>query len=376
MSVISELGDLEELESDWRRLAESRGNAFLTPEWFRCWLEHYGGGGSPFIPVVRDAGGGLTGLLPLVIAGSGHPRICRIAGANIGDRFHPVSRPGDEEEVAAAAGEALGSTARPWSILALDHAEVQTSWVDTLARSTGARLRALARRPDALPMIDLSGHESWDGYLASRSSNLRQQVRRFRRRAAKEHSLRLRRTEHLDQLTSDMDSFFALHDLRREVQGGSSLHTERARSFHLRFAASCLERGWLRLWFLELDERPVAALYGWRLGARYSYYNSGFDPSWSSTRPGLLLLAAVIESALEEGAAEFDFLLGDEDYKLRFAEGSATVRDVLLARALPHPAAMVASAEHSLRRVGRLLPEDARRRLGRTRRSLLRGRGR
>jgi CelD/BcsL family acetyltransferase involved in cellulose biosynthesis len=89
-----------------------------------------------------------------------------------------------------------------------------------------------------------------------------------------------------------------------------------------------------------------------------------------------LLLAGVIESALEEGAAEFDFLLGDERYKLRFAEGSAIVRDVLLARALPHPAAMVASAEHGLRRAGRLIPAGARQRLGRGRRSLLWGRGR
>jgi CelD/BcsL family acetyltransferase involved in cellulose biosynthesis len=376
MSVVAELGDLQEIEGDWRRLAESRGNAFLTPEWFRCWFEHYGDGGSPFIPVVRDAGGRLKGLLPLVIAGSGHPRVCRIAGANIGDRFHPVSRPGDEEEVAAAAGEALGSTARPWSILALDHAEAQTSWVDTLARSTGARLRSLKRRPDPLPMLDLSGHSTWDAYLASRSSNLRQQIRRFRRRAENEHSLRLRRTEHLGQLAPDMQCFFHLHDLRREGQGGSSLGTDRARSFHRSFAASCLERGWLRLWFLELDEQPVAAWYGWRLGGRYSYYNSGFDPSWSSLRPGLLMMAGVIESALEESAAEFDFLLGDEHYKLRFAESSAIVRDVLLARALPHPAAMVASAEHGLRRAVRLLPAGARLRLGRARRSLLWGRGR
>jgi CelD/BcsL family acetyltransferase involved in cellulose biosynthesis len=376
MSVVTELSELPEIEGDWRRLAESRGNAFLTPEWFRCWFEHYGEEGSPFIPIVRDAGGGLKGLLPLVLARSGHPRVCRIVGGNIGDRFHPVSRPEDEEEVAAAAGEALGSAALPWSILALDHVEVDTPWVDALARSTGARLRSLKRRPDTLPMIDLSAHSSWDAYLASRSSNLRQQVRRFRRRAAKGHSLRLRRTEHVGQLASDMERFFHLHDLRRELQGGSSLSTDRARSFHLRFAASCLERGWLRLWFLELDERPIAAWYGWRLGARYSYYNSGFDPSWSALRPGLLLLAGVIESALEEGAAEFDFLLGEEHYKLRFAEGNAIVRDVLLARGLPHPAAMVASAEHGLRRTGRLLPAGARQRLGRARRSLLWGRGR
>jgi CelD/BcsL family acetyltransferase involved in cellulose biosynthesis len=87
----------------------------------------------------------------------------------------------------------------------------------------------------------------------------------------------------------------------------------------------------------------------------------------------------VIRSALEEGASEFDFLAGDERYKFRFAEGSREVDDVALARALPHPAWVVVGAEYGLRRVARLVPASARRRLGLVRlarRSLLRGRER
>ncbi len=133
-----------------------------------------------------------------------------------------------------------------------------------------------------------------------------------------------------------------------------------ARAFHSDFAAVALERGWLRLWILEVDGAPIAAWYGWRLGSRYAYYNSGFDPGRSDLRPGLVLIAGVIRSALEEGAEEFDFLLGDESYKFRFAEDSRTVHNATVARTW-HPALVATAAEVGMRGLGRKLPERVRR---------------
>lgn len=356
--VITDLAGIDAFEDDWRDLAVERGNAFLTPEWFRCWWKHYGTGATPFVPVLRGEGGAVRGLLPLLLPESGRPRVCRLAGANLGDHFHPVSRVGDEVDVGAAAGEALAAASAPWSVVALDKAELDRPWVPALAEATGVRTRSFVRAPAQLPLIDLAQHQDWDGYLASRSSNLRQQVRRFERRLSKDHEVSLRRTENPAQLGADLETLFDLHDRRWEAR--SSLSSETARAFHSDFAAAALERGWLRLWLLEVDGEAIAAWYGWRLGGRYAYYNSGFDPERAPLRPGLVLLAGVIRSALEEGADEFDFLLGDESYKFRFAERSRTVHNVTLARAW-HPAAALTAAEAGARGLGRRLPERLRR---------------
>jgi CelD/BcsL family acetyltransferase involved in cellulose biosynthesis len=379
VAEVADLARLGPLESEWRELAVARGNGFVTPEWFRAWADHYGDEQAPFVPLLRAPDGGLRGLLPLALPRSGHPRACRIAGANLGDRFHPVCEPASEAEVAAAAGEALAEAPQPWSVISLDHVQVDEPWVEALREATGQRLSLRSRVASPLPLIDIAKHESWDAYLATRSSNFRQQVRRFARRAAREAEVRIRRTEPADDVEADMRTFFALHDKRFGERGGSSLSAERARSFHLDFARASLGQGWLRLWFLELDGAPAAAWYGWRLGERYSYYNSGFDPAFGALSPGLVLISAVIESAFEEGATEFDFLLGEESYKYRFAERDRRVSDVTLARALPHPASAVTAAEYGARRAGRLIPASARRRLGLAklaRRSLMRGRGR
>jgi CelD/BcsL family acetyltransferase involved in cellulose biosynthesis len=379
MVELADLDRLGPLEDEWRRLAVRRGNGFLTPDWCVAWAHHYGEEQVPFVPVLRDPAGTLRGLLPLAMPRSGHPRVCRIAGANLGDRFHPIGEPEAEADVAAAAGEALAGAPEPWSVLSLDHVQVDTPWVEALGDATGRRLSSRSRIAAPLPLIDIAAHESWDAYLATRSSNFRQQVRRFARRAAREAEVRVRRTESAAALETDMRTFFALHDKRFGERGGSSLSADRARSFHLDFAGAALEQGWLRLWILELDGGPAAAWYGWRLGERYSYYNSGFDPAFAALSPGLVLISAVIESAFEEGASEFDFLLGEESYKYRFAERERTVSDVTLARALPHPASVVTAAEYGARRAGRLIPASARRRLGLgrlARRSLMGGRGR
>ena len=371
--------EIDRLEPAWRALAERRGNGFLTPEWYRCWLRHYGSEVIPFVPALHDAEGRLVGVLPLAMQRSGRPRACRIAGANLGDHFHPLSEPADESAVGAAIGEQLADRAESWSVLGLDRVEVRSGWVDALSDRVGGRVKTLARPASVLPYIDLAQHSDWDAYLGSRSSNLRSQLRKFPRRAARQHSLMIRQTASPDQLEADMTTFFRLHDLRMAEHGGSTLSTPRAQAFHRDFARAALERGWLRLWTLELDGQPAASWYGWRVGDRYAFYNQGLDPEWARISPGTVLLAKVLETALEEGASEFDFLLGDETFKFRFADQTREVRDVTIARRFPSAAAAIASAEHGLRAAGRLVPPEARRRLGLTRlarRSALRGRGR
>lgn len=367
LKTIDDLKGLVEIEEDWRRLAESRGNAFVTPEWFRCWFAEYGEDADPLVPALIGDDGTCTGLIPLALPRSGRPRTCRIAGANLGDCFSPLAAPGEDRAVAFAAGEALSHATLPWSVVALDHVEEPDQWVDGLEAGIGVRLRRHQRASADLPWIDLSSHEDWEAYLATRSSHLRKRLRWLDRRQARDHTVRLRRTERADQVSDDVTTLFDLHDRRWAGRGGSSLASDRARAFHRRFAEAAQARGWLRLWFLEFDGAPVAAWYGWRLGGRYSYHNGGFDPSFSSLSPGLVLLSAVIESAFAEGAAEFDFLAGDESYKGRFAERERTVSDVSLVRALPHPAAAVVGAGDAARRLVRMVPTGARQRLGLTR---------
>jgi CelD/BcsL family acetyltransferase involved in cellulose biosynthesis len=366
VQLVTELSEVEALADEWRALAERRGNIFLTPEWFLASLRHCAPGWQPHVIVARTPDGTLRGLLALISSHSDGGRELRFSP--VGDHFHPVADASDEVAVAMAAASVLAKSEGGLRSLLLDNVDAEGAWWRALAGASPAPLATVERSNASLPFVELAGL-SWDEYLSGRSRQLRSQLGRKLRSLRREHDVRFRRTRDLEEVPGDLLTLFSLHDARwAERSERSSLADPAVRAFHLEFASAALRGGWLRLFVMEVDDVPVAALYGWLIGGRWSYYQAGFDPEWSRHSPGFLLLAETIKEATEEGASEYDMLRGDETFKRRFATSSRTVRTVLLAPR-GHQAHISAAAGVRLRRAWRTLPArpraEARRLAGR-----------
>ena len=334
----------------WRAAAEARSNPFITPEWFRAWLESHPGE-EPWLLAWED--GARIGFLPLTGGRSGPLRVLRFAGAERGDWFEPACAPGDEEAMAAACAELLRGERRSGSLVMLDRvaegAGSRPGWVGRLG-AAGAR----PRHTDVLPFVEL-GADGYEGYLAGRSRNFRSQLGRRRRKLEREHGLEFRMTSDASELERDMETFFALHEERWEARGGTGALSADAKDHHRRFAAAALERGWLRLWIAEADGAPAAAWYGWRLGERYLYSLSGLASSYKRLALGTVLLAWTIEQAAAEGAAVYDLMWGDDPYKARFETGRREVGSWLAGRR-GHPARRLVEGADALIATARRLP--------------------
>jgi CelD/BcsL family acetyltransferase involved in cellulose biosynthesis len=176
---------------------------------------------------------------------------------------------------------------------------------------TGAQL--LYR--EASPVLRFGG-DSWDEFLQGRGRNFRQQLRRFPRKLSEFGALSYRLASDPEHLQRDLDTLFRLHQQR---WGGAATHFLRAAPFHHEFATQALHHGWLRLWFLEIDGRPVAALHGFRFAGAVSFYQAGRDPAFRHQPVGFVLLAHAVREALTDGLRECRFLRGGEVYKNRFA---------------------------------------------------------
>lgn len=357
-TVITDLTHLTEIESDWHRLAAARGNAFITPEWMRAWMTHYGERARPLVVAVRDQAGELRGVMPWV-RHSGRFDSVRFAGAGLGDVFHPAAARNDEDGVAQAAIAALVEHGVRPATIVFDRVEQDAVWWRRSAQAwPGARTKSVAFREDVLPLVEF-GDLDWQGYVATRSRNLRSQIGRKRRALERDHELSFRQSSDPDQVREDIALCYRLHDARWQGRGASGASTESSRRFHADLAASLLERGALRLLFLELGGEAVASWYGWRLGERYSYYQAGFDPSWESASVGFVLFTETMRAAVDEGAAVYDLLLGSEAYKGRFATGQRDVHTVVSARR-GHPMSLLAGAEAAMWRLNRRLPPRVR----------------
>src|SRR5207302_693016 len=148
------------------------------------------------------------------------------------------------------------------------------------------------------------------------------------------------------------DVLFALH--RASRPSGSSFARPAVEAFHRDFAPLALERGWLRLWFLEVDGTQAGGWYGFRFEGAECYYQLGRDPAFDRLSIGFVLLSHTIRSALEDGQREYRFLRGGESYKYRFADSDPGLETIGLARGARGAAALsAASAARAVRRAVR-----------------------
>jgi CelD/BcsL family acetyltransferase involved in cellulose biosynthesis len=302
--------DTPAARAEWDDIAHRLGNVFATVEWNMTWWRHWGKPGSWLVTECRRPNGELAAVLPLYMAARKPLRVLRFLGHGPADLLGPICAPEDRDPTAAALRRFLAVAGVRWDLLVGQQMPVVAGWADALGGT-------VVRREQS-PTLALDW-PTWDDYLATRSSHFRKQVRRQERRLAQQHDLRFRLTTSRATLEADMNILFALHDARWRDDASPALAGAR-RAFHREFAAHAFERGWLRLWFLELHGESVAAWYGFRLGEVESYYQGGWHPAWDRWSVGAVLVAHTVRSALEDGMREYRFLRGREAYKDRFTE--------------------------------------------------------
>ncbi len=350
-ALIHDLAGIDAIESQWTELTIARGNAFTSPQWVRAWAEQTTQ--QLAIAAVHRDDGSLAGVMPMAVD---RPRrgTVRFAGAALGDRFGPVCMPGDEAEVATAGLAAIvASDLRP-AMTILHRIDADSDWSDRVGVAGRRGTTRIVQSPADLLYIP-AGETDWEGYLATRSSKFRQRVvRGLEKTLAKEHEFAVRESNGPSELETDLDTLYRLHDLRHaedsSIAAGSDREVLRA------FAGAASDAGWLRLRLLEVEGTPVAAFLGWHIGGSYGIYQSGFDPEWARYSVGMLLLVTTVRAGFEENAVEVDMLLGEEDYKQRFAAATRQVHTVTLVPSLSR-ARLLVGAEAAARKRARGLAD-------------------
>lgn len=252
--------------------------------------------------LVRDRGGRVVALLPLVRIEGGE---LRLVGFGEADLLGPVCAPTDEQLGLRALREAVEREGAPFT----GH---------DMAAGAKDVLGGTVVHTWPSPLWALGGR-SWDELLASRSANFRWQVRRRRARLEERHAVQF-------SLSEDVDGLIALHEARwdgvsRSFAGArADLHREVARAF--------AARGDLRLRTLALDGTPVAGLYALRFAGDEWFYQSGRDLRCASLSVGFVLLAEAIRKAADDGVGSYRLLRGGETYKARFSDGDEPVETV------------------------------------------------
>ncbi len=172
--------------------------------------------------------------------------------------------------------------------------------------------------------------ETFEEFVASRSSNTRWRIRREEKRIDEELGTELevlvvRDAERLEQLVRDVDLVARSTYQRALGAGFSDTPEQRA------LARVGLEHGWLRGYLLYHRERPIAYWLCSVHGETMLIRTAGYDEAWAGHRVGIHLLMRVIEEAIADPALRvLDFGPGDAAYKQQFSNESFEERNLLV----------------------------------------------
>lgn len=314
--------ELTALGEDWEHLFQrSRSaNVFLTFQWISQWWFCIGRGHELFIVTVRDHDGRLVAVAPMYISRqAGVFRIRRLGflGDSLvgSDYLDVLVDQTDGPVVMECLSSFILGQRENWDYIDL---------ADTLAESNAARLceKLVANRmkaevvPSSLcPYIVLP--DSAESYMRSLGSKTRKRLRYHLRSLQKEGNVEFAVARSGTELEQAYEQLVDLHSARLETRGRASAFVEpRVAEFHRGALQALSSEGRVRIYLLKIDGEAIAALYALSAGSRMFFYQSGMNPAYGRFSVGSLLIQYAIEDAIRIQLSEFDFLRGDEPYKL------------------------------------------------------------
>lgn len=302
---------------------------FQTFEWHRCWWKAFGGEEALFV-VLAFAGSRLVGVAPMAIGrenrgGLRGTAIQFIGSANnasdycdfIVDREFPMALETLLDEICSARDE--------FDAIHLSHFPRHSPHRRrTLEYFRRRGLKASCEAQEAAPVRILGNLES-DRKIANKAK-LKQQMRFFR----KNGDLRFHRCASTGEILGWLDDFFEQHKARRAMTDSPSQFDDPAqRNFYRSLVRELAPRGWLRFDVVVFDGDPIAFHFGFEYRGGFIFYKPTFDVRLASRSPGIVLIKFLIDDAIERRLREFDFTVGPESYKYRFANETRYIDRVI-----------------------------------------------
>jgi CelD/BcsL family acetyltransferase involved in cellulose biosynthesis len=316
----------------WNALVTRGGTdaIFLTWEWQKAWWESFERTGLLLLGAERD--GELLALAPF-FAEEGMIYFVGSGGSDYLDFIGEIGAPEVLDGLLRRARESVPD----FIGFRFFHLPDKSPSAELL-RNVACRL-GLALHEEGLqhaPAVQFGVDESADRALTQKKSLLRHEAY-FRRSA----SLEVLHHSTAEEIEPHLDGFFQQHIGRWGGTPHPSLfHDARQQRFYRAVTCYAAPAGWLRFTRVESDGRAIAFHFGFAYHGAFMWYKPTFAIELARHSPGEVLLRQLLLRAIEERAHTFDFGLGDEPFKHRFANHAQTVRDFGL-----YPATAPASAD-------------------------------
>jgi len=325
VSAVTHEQGFEALRDPWTALAKSapEPSVFLTYEWFRAawaWRRL----DAKLAILVAQRGGETIGILPLVAtrAKDSLARDLELLTVPDTQQCDLLAANGLEAAVAEAFASSLARRS-DWDRLRLDYLAPSGTCARMLVTALRhARMRAVVSERGGNAFVGLEG--TWDEYFKTRSRRLKKALNLAANRLAKSGQVKI------EWLRPEAGNETALHgwlDVVVDISAGSwkrttgnSLDETGPQAFIRALSESAYRCGWLSIWILRVDDRPLAMEYQLIHGDRVHALRGDFVGGAEAISPGSHLFRQLLEALFGRSLGRYYLGPGDNAYKARWTD--------------------------------------------------------
>lgn len=324
ITVSHDISIFDELRDEWIGLHKHSlaSGAALTWQWVSIWYKHFYDEGELWLMEARQDTR-LVGIAPMMKInispklGIGWTRIEFIGSSHFHENLDFIVEPGYEELVIPRFLETLFQHRKKWDTLHLSSI-IEPKTLEILD-SSGYDWRINAKLEMVSPYAKLpSDSETW---MKSLSRNRRWKLRRQVKMLDEEFpdNWSLKRVTESKQIDETLDYLVQLHQAKWENIGKpGAFHYGDWLDYYRELIHQFSEEGWLRLYRMDINQKPAAILYTYHYRGRAYNQISGIDESLTDVPIGHVMTRHSIEEAIRDNIEEYSFMWGQEPYKYSF----------------------------------------------------------
>ena len=329
--TVTSLEEFKGLAQDWEKLLRTvpGHSLFLTWEWLYIWAKHFLGDSRLLILLMFDDQKSLVGIAPLYLhrtkLGLIPVRELRFLGSDretiYSSYLDVIANEKKRAVLQSLYGYLFNEAQEDWDVFTLSEIPAESRTIDLwneLFDEAGKVGEVVS--VTGCPVIRLPG--DIETYRAGLGRNRRYTLQRKMKCLQEAGQIEYSRAMSPSEVDTTLDWLITLHHHRWSAgSSGDALAVERARRFHREIAQVLGDKGRASIDLLKLDDRLLAAIYGFMYQGVYYSYLPGFDPAdkFAPASPGLLILYRCITQAICQGEHAVDLLMGTQPYKLEWA---------------------------------------------------------
>lgn len=327
------MNEFQKLDTIWNNLAYEQGSylPFLCFDWFKVWLEHFLNNNKLLILLLYKEGK-IVSIAPFLILQEKFKSIMVTKIELIGNVYSPIrdfifGDLGNEDKrvYLSYIFNHLFNNFKDWDIIDLNpiYEEDKNLYIlkDILDESNYNNIEQFCYANWYLNGINFTGDE----YLSQRSKNVRQELRRRKTRLEELGKLEFRVIKNNDKIDKYIDYYYEVYAKSWKKREGTGP------TFHRDLAKLAIEKGWLRLGFLFLNDTPIASQFRIVFKEVCFFLKTAYDAQYRKYGPGIILLSEMIKYIIDvDNVTEIDFGPGNEPYKKSWAARKREMKRLLV----------------------------------------------